>query len=118
MRSFEVIEPAGRAFREQLAAAVVDSTPTTLKVREQLDEFTARRREPRTLTVTDVEVLSIYLGDEGHVIVNLGSLDAIGRIEREHGVLILTTSSTDDSNLDAAMSESSDLRGQEADDGG
>ena len=99
MRQYIVLEPTRGDFREQVASAAYHEQPLPITVQEVLDELSSHRRPARTLSFT-VELATIHLGDDGHVIAKITETGAMGHISSDADTITLTTGDMDDESMD------------------
>lgn len=82
-----------------MAHAAYGETPLQITVQEHLDELSSLRRPARTLSFT-VELATIHLGDDGHVIARITETGVMARIDSDAGTNTLTTGDMDDESMD------------------
>lgn len=99
VRQYVVLDPTREEFRRQVACAAFSEKPLPVTVREVLDELSSLRRPARTLSFT-LELATIHLGDDGHVIAKITETGAMAHIGSDAETITLTTGDMDDESMD------------------
>lgn len=99
MRQYVVLDPTREEFRQRVACAAYSEEPLPVTVQEVLDELSSLRRPPHTLSFT-LELATIHLGDDGHIIAKITETGAMAHLGNDTEVITLTTGDMDDESMD------------------